>query len=223
MNSPRFAIRLACNDISRARAFYKKTSFNEEHFDEKNKRSWQTDKGLVLCLQEGQQNSPALTIYPNDVDKELDRLDELGIVMNYEADAEGNNFEATFSDPAGNALIIADHRELPQGLYEKMGEESPLKELSLPGVAQFIDSMNFWLALGFEVQPAQAQPHPWAVFKAGNISVGIHQSELWKQAGLCFHKAQNPYKLKWEQTQIKVYSHVDKAAEICGCAIYQLP
>ena len=223
MNSPRFAIRLACNNISTARVFYQNTRFTETFYDENRRCSWQVSGGLVLCLLEGQENSPALIIYPQDIDKELERIDDLGIIMNYGADAQGNNFEATFNDPGGSALVIADHQELPQGVYEIMLAKSPLQELSLPGVAQFIDSMNFWLALGFEIQPAIAQPHPWAVFTLGNISIGIHQSEDWKQAGLCFTEVDCPYKLKWEQTPIKVYSHLDKAAEACDCVIYQLP
>jgi hypothetical protein len=219
MKEVNFIIRMSCNDLEQARKYYLEQGFSILCAEEENHALWVSKSGLTLCVIESCDDSPALVGYWQKPDEAIKNLESLGIIFNFSADASGNHFEAVFTDPGGTPVIIADADDLP---VEVKIDVNCLKEFSIPSTNSFQDSINFWHNLGFEIQPGEAQPHPWAVLKRANISLGIHQNENWREAGLCFDKKNNPFSGEAILMDIKVYNTLNISQTKDGCRIYQL-
>lgn len=180
--------------------------------------SWQSYEGLVVCLRECEEQSPNLILHCRFIDEELQRLTDLGIVMDFTADSSGKHFEASFTDPGGLAITLVDVNELPLSIIDACQHESTLNELSIPTAINFSDSVNFWDYLGLAIQPAQAQSHPWAILAKKFLKIGLHQSENWKEPGLNFLAENCPYELPWKY----VNEELSYADESSGVRVYSL-
>jgi hypothetical protein len=219
MNNSQFIIRLSCNDLTETKTYFNDQGFSTLLIETDFHAVWLTKNGFCFCLVESAADSPALVSYSQNPDDVIRKLEELGIIFQFSADAYGNHFEANFTDPAGFPIIVADVLDLPK---EVILSSYPLHELSLPSVNSLTDSINFWLSLGFEIQPCGAQPHPWVVLKKSNITIGIHQNQHWTEAGLCFDREMCLFTGEQIKLDIKVYEKLSISQTPNGCRIYTL-
>ena len=217
--TPLYIIRLSCTDLESAVSWYIDQGFKSLCFEEEIAAVWIEKEELILCITQSATDSPALVGYWEKPDEAVKKMEELGVVFNFSADAMGDHFEAHFTDPAGLPVIIADKYDLPKEITSSVIRG----ELTVPSAHSFQDSVNFWHSLGFEIQPGGAQPHAWSVLKHGNMTVGIHQSMNWEKPGICFPKEVCPLETEVEALlDIKVYEKVKIGRSADGCRIYRL-
>ena len=181
---PIFIIRIPTTNLDISVPYFKSKGFKAIAAEESINTVWIQKGDLIFSLCECAAEHPMLVTYWQYPDKFLNKIDSLGVVCNFAADAYGNHFEAIFTDPAGFGIIAADAKDLPEKISGS--NYSSLYELAIPAVPQFTDSINFWNSLGFTPVPDIPRPHPWCRLQSGNLTIAIHQSQDWLNPALVF-------------------------------------
>jgi hypothetical protein len=183
---PFYIIRISTDDINASRLLLSDEGLAPVTEIPGKKMLWYTVGDVYLCIIESQQASPALVAYYNNTTDILNQLSDLSVICDFNADESGNYFEASFCDPGGNTIIIAEKQDLPK-LPESQNNEKIILELSLPSASTFTDTVNFWYTIGFSPRPSRPKPHSWATIHNSNIDIGIHQYYKWNLPGICLH------------------------------------
>ncbi|MCM8533992.1 MAG: hypothetical protein NE330_22715 [Lentisphaeraceae bacterium] len=181
MNTPeKYFIRIPTSNLKEC--IESVQNFGEVIPSQKKHSAWLSIKGFVFEVSESEDQYASLVKYVNDSQIELDKLDALGIVCDFTAEDDGNNFEASFYEPGGIKIIIAESDDLPKSLLSV----SLFPEFSIPSCSSFTDSINFWSALGFTVNSNKAKDHAWVQFESNCFLLGIHQHYKWSEPAITF-------------------------------------
>lgn len=197
-DEPIFVIRLPSANLKLSIEYFTHQGFSIVATEEVINTVWIKKDSLIFSLCECAGGPPMLVSYWQKPEVFLAILEELSIVCNFTADHVGQHFEAVFTDPGGMNLIVADHSDLPNQCRQVSYDS--LFELSIPTVATFIDSVNFWNKIGFAPLPDRPRPHPWSRLKKNGFTIGLHQSTDWPRPGLVFENT-SPFV---NQTEIKI-------------------
>ncbi|MCH2205096.1 MAG: hypothetical protein MK132_04395 [Lentisphaerales bacterium] len=163
--------------------------------------SWFLLESQIITLHESEQQHPCLVKYVADSPATLDKLDELGIASDFSADENGNHFEASFFDPGGTKILIADYVDIPKEVSNLETKSS--FEFSIPSNSDFKDSVNFWHLFGFSVFNNKAKPHAWSSLVDNEFRVAIHQHYEWSLPGLCFPSSSSIKKSQIDKANLR--------------------
>ena len=160
-----FGFRYYSQDIQKERDFLTESGFNKSF--ESDLSIMQTCSSFFLEITSKQAELPELILQFEDTDKAIDLLYDLGIQCDFIA--EGEDFEAVFHTPEGLKVILSEK------LTDCTGKDIEIYELAVP-TDHFIDSVNFWTALGFTPLNDPPRNHPWCRLQLKNLIIGIHSS-----------------------------------------------
>ena len=162
-NKAKYFLRIPTSDLEDSHKTLLSDGFSCLYYDSDYLLAWYAIGTQLVSVQENENDSPILVKYVLDSQSEVDILDELGIVANFCADEYGYHFEASFYDPSGTEIRIADLEDLPDSIIDF--KEKTCFEFSIPCSNNFLDAVNFWNILGFKVFNDSPKPHTWSCLK----------------------------------------------------------
>lgn len=173
-------IRIPTSDLSASRILFSELDLKPFYSNESILCDWYCIHRYIFCIIQNEDQHPSLVIYVNDMQSALDRLDKFGIICDFTINEAGEFFEASFFDPAGIELRLAELTDAPQ----IPDFDNSQIEFTIPSSADFKDSVNFWHLLEFEVNASEAKKHPWVTYSKSRFKLGIHQHYNWTLPGL---------------------------------------
>ena len=112
--SEKYFIRIPTSNIKKAAEIAEKfgTVFNSA----KKHSAWFFIQGFLFEVCESEDQYASIVKYVADSQRQLNKLDDLGIFCDFTAEDDGNNFESSFYEPGGVKAIIAEMADLPKEL-----------------------------------------------------------------------------------------------------------
>jgi catechol 2,3-dioxygenase-like lactoylglutathione lyase family enzyme len=143
------------------------------------------DGTIAVGVHERDRLGPQLSFVRPGLRDYVRPLRRLGLVLTDEHLRDNEFNSVTFSDPAGQEVVLLEARTFPPGDWDahKVAICGELFELSLPA-ADLDASSRFWQALGFAVAASGDAPHRWQRLAGRGITLGLHETHC--RSGLSF-------------------------------------
>jgi len=185
--------------LSKVRDFYERLGFKPiEEGGQPVPYILYTDGMIHIRVDECQFPSPRLDYYTSDAPKQIERLQNLDIMISTEKACARKVNVTNFIDPNNQqlALIQQNHSPVPEPRksHSLMGQ---FGEISIH-TNNLTESIEWYRKLGFRAKTFD-KPHPWAILTDGNMIIGLHQSSDFTRTTLTYFSkdsAQRIEKLK---------------------------
>lgn len=173
---------LHLGDLVEALPFYQILGFHVVRRESEPAHSALLSDGVILLLLvESEAPFQGLTYYTSNLAERVGHLERSGIAVTVEKTPGGPD-SAVFFDPNGCAihLVAGDPAGIPRPQGESFSECGKFGEYSIP-TQDLQTSLSFWENLGFtHTGGDEAEPYPWGILMDGLITVGLHQTEDFK-------------------------------------------
>ncbi|MFQ5460601.1 MAG: VOC family protein [Anaerolineae bacterium] len=177
----RVELSLSVKDLDTTLDFFSTLGYQQlaESYDEPAPWVVLSDGHVNVALHQKEAPSPSLVYFTADLDRRLALMEEHGIALVKRTENQGRTIMASFEDPNGQGLAVADmvaaHVPAPEGRgRSRLGH---FGELSIPTTG-LKKSVAFYRALGYErIGGDEQEPYPWAVMFDGMIPIGLHETD----------------------------------------------
>ncbi len=197
------AITIHSKDLEESLSFYQKLGFRELYrFDFPYPFIQITDGTLIIMLSKQETPFMALTFYTKDIDTVAAQLEsnhitfiqkprEFDHIHHYSFNSPDGMFIqlVTYLDgfykPEGPAMLKMSHDDYfnPEKYVNKVS--GMFGELAIP-VSHLETSIVFWESIGFKTMSKNAAPYAWAILTDGLATIGLHETDRFKQPTITF-------------------------------------